>query len=94
MGLFGQIQNSNDIPKVFLEQLDKIGIDNSPLLNSYESEYLNVVFKDSLNGFDFHGKKIGFISSGENSKFLYFDMQKSIFLIKIIFVIMVLISKV
>ena len=92
MGLFGQIQNSNDIPKVFLEQLDKMGIDNSPLLNSYESEYLNVVFKDSLNGFD--GKKIGFISSGENSKFLYFDMQKSIFLIKIIFVIMVLISKV
>ena len=79
---------------MFLEQLDKIGIDNSPLLNSYESEYLNVVFKDSLNGFDFHGKKIGFISSGENSKFLYFDMQKSIFLIKIIFVIMVLISKV
>ena len=79
-----------------------MGIDNSPLLNSYESEYLNVVFKDSLNGFDFHGKKIGFINSGENprgehgenSKFLYFDMQKSIFLIKIIFVIMVLISKV
>ena len=48
-----------------------MGIDNSPLLNSYESEYLNVVFKDSLNGFDFHGKKIGFINSGENSKFLY-----------------------
>ena len=71
-----------------------MGIDNSPLLNSYESEYLNVVFKDSLNGSDFHGKKIGFINSGENSKFLYFDMQKSIFLIKIIFVIMVLISKV
>ena len=47
-----------------------MGIDNSPLLNSYESEYLNVVFKDSLNGFDFHGKKIGFINSGENSKFL------------------------
>ena len=71
-----------------------MGIDNSPLLNSYESEYLNVVFKDSLNGFDFLRKKIGFICSGENSKFLYFDMQKSIFLIKIIFVIMVLISKV
>ena len=76
VGLFGQIQNSNDIPKEFLEQLEKMGVDNSPLLNGYESEYLNVVFKDSLNGFDFLRKKIGFICSGENSKFLYFDMQK------------------
>ena len=46
VGLFGQIQNSNDIPKEFLEQLEKMGVDNSPLLNGYESEYLNVLYFD------------------------------------------------
>ena len=38
VGLFGQIQNSNDIPKEFLEQLEKMGVDNSPLLNGYQTE--------------------------------------------------------
>lgn len=57
-------------------ELEKTGVDNSLLLNNYESTYLNAIFKDSLNGFDFHGKKIGFIRNEGNSKVHYFDMQK------------------
>ena len=56
--------------------LEKTRVDNSLLLNNYESTYLNAIFKDSLNGFDFHGKKIGFIRNGGNGKVHYFDMQK------------------
>ena len=74
VSLFGQVRNFNDIPKEILEQLDKMGVDNSPLLNCYESAYLNVIFKDSLNGFNFSNKKVGFMSGGD--KIHYFDMQK------------------
>lgn len=80
VNLFGQERNFNEIPKENLEQLDKIGVDDSPLLNNYESAYLNVIFKDSLKGFDFTNKKVGFIKiSGENGKIHYFDMQKKHF---------------
>ena len=64
INLFGQARNFNDIPKDILEQLDKMGVDGSPLLNSHESAFLNVIFKDSLKGFDFTNKKIGFLLAG------------------------------
>jgi hypothetical protein len=77
MSSFGQIRDFNDIPKDILEQLDKMGVDASPLLNNYEAAYLNVIFKDSLNGFDFTGKKVGFIYSGAKSdKQEYFNQVK------------------
>ncbi|GHT62543.1 hypothetical protein AGMMS50239_16150 [Bacteroidia bacterium] len=80
VNLFGQIRNFKDIPKDILEQLDKMGVDNSPLLNSYESAYFNVIFKDSLKGFDFTGKKVGFIYSGAKSnKQEYFKLEKDRF---------------
>jgi hypothetical protein len=80
VSLFGQVRNFNDIPKEILEQLDKMGVDNSPLLNSYESAYLNVIFKDSLNGFDFTNKKIGFIKAGgKRDKADYFEGEKDRF---------------
>lgn len=80
MNLFGQVRNFNDIPKDILEQLDKMGVDGSSLLNSYEGAYFNVVFKESLNGFDFTGKKVGFIYSGARSnKKEYFDLEKDRF---------------
>ena len=57
-----------------------MGVDTSPLLNSYESAYFNVIFKDSLKGFDFTGKKIGFIYSGAKSnKMEYFKLEKDRF---------------
>jgi len=80
INLFGQARNFNDIPKDILEQLDKMGVDGLPLLNSHESAFLNVIFKDSLKGFDFTNKKVGFIKiSGEKGKVHYFDMQKKHF---------------
>lgn len=80
MNLSGQIRNFNDIPKDILNQLDEMGVDGSPLLNSHESAFLNIIFKDSLNGFVFTNKKVGFIKiSGENGKIHYFEMQKKYF---------------
>ena len=80
INLFGQVRNFNDIPKDILNQLDKMGVDGSSLLNSYEGAYFNVVFKVSLNGFDFTGKKVGFIYSGARSnKKEYFDLEKDRF---------------
>jgi len=80
MTAFGQIRNFNDIPKDILEQLDKMGVDNSSLLNSYESTYLNVIFKDSLNGFDFTNKNVGFIKAGsKRNKVEYFKEEKDRF---------------
>jgi hypothetical protein len=80
VSLFGQVRNFKDIPKDILAQLDKMGIDGSPLLNSCESIYLNVIFQDYLKGFDFTGGKVGFIYSGARSnKKEYFDLEKNRF---------------
>ena len=80
MSISGQVRNFNDIPNDILLQLDKIGVDGSPLLNSHESAFLKIIFKDSLKGFDFINKKVGFIKiSGEKGKIHYFDMQKKHF---------------
>ena len=80
VNLIGQFRNFNEIPKDVFEQLHKMGIDGEPLLNSYESAFLNIIFKNKLGGFDFSNKKIGFLtgSSGttKSSKEYYFDMQK------------------
>ena len=73
MNLFGQIRANNDVPAEIASHLDKMG-DSSPLLNSYESAFLNAAFKDSLNGFDFTNKVVGFLQGGDKTK--YFDMQR------------------
>ncbi|MDR1198572.1 MAG: hypothetical protein LBK94_06120 [Prevotellaceae bacterium] len=76
INLIGQTRGFNDVPKDIVKQLDKMGIDDSPLLNCYESVYFNAIFKDSLKGFNFTGKEVGFIRNGGKSKIHYFDMQK------------------
>ena len=64
INIFGQQYKSfKNIPTEILDQLDKMGVDKSTLLNSYESEYFNVFFKDEKKDFDFTGKKVGFIVS-------------------------------
>ncbi|MFV0378270.1 MAG: hypothetical protein ACK5JD_13330 [Mangrovibacterium sp.] len=80
INLVGQVRSFMDIQKDILEQMYKMGVDDSPLLNSYESAYFNEIFKENLNGFDFTGKKIGFIYSGSRSnKKEYFDLEKTRF---------------
>lgn len=77
MNSFGQVQIINDIPSDSLIQLDKTG-DDLEVLNCNESSFLNAVFKDSLNHFDFTNKKVGFIMGAKkrSNKKEYFNMQK------------------
>jgi hypothetical protein len=80
ISLFAQVRNFNEVPKDILKPLDKMGDDNSQLLNKFEGAYLNIIFKDSLNGYDFTGKKVGFIYSGAKSnKKEYFDLERNRF---------------
>lgn len=77
ISIFGQQYKSfKDIPTEILDKLDKMGVDDSTLLNNYESMYLNEVFKNSLKDFDFTGKKVGFITNGDGKKSAYFNMHK------------------
>lgn len=80
MSIFGQVNSFKNIPTEILGNLDKTGVDKSALLNSYESEYFNVIFKDSKKDFDFTGKKVGFIASAygkSKNKKNYFKKEKS-----------------
>jgi hypothetical protein len=77
MSLFGQVRYFKDIPAELLNQLDKMGVDDTSVMDSLEGAYLNVSYKDSLNGFDFVGKKVGFILSGSVSdKADFFNSEK------------------
>lgn len=83
MNVFGQVRDFNDIPKEILEQLDKMGVDDSLLLNCYESAYFNVIFEKSRKDFDFSNKQIGFITGSNgntySSKTNYFKLEKDRF---------------
>ena len=83
ISLFGQVRNFNEIPKDILEHLDKMGVDNCPLLSDYESAYFNVIFEKSRKDFDFAGKKIGFITGSngktKSDKANYFELEKGRF---------------
>ena len=83
MNLFGQIKKFENIPNDNLVHLKEMGVDNTLSLNIYESDYLNLIFKDSIGNFNFTGKKVGFItgSSGKtkSSKKEYFDTEKDNF---------------
>ncbi|MCG8410275.1 MAG: hypothetical protein MI739_03215 [Bacteroidales bacterium] len=75
--LSGQVRNFNEIPEDILVNLDKMGINNTPLLDSCESAYFNVIFKDHLDGFDFTNNKIGFLSAGSKwNKQEYFEEER------------------
>lgn len=80
LNLFGQAPNFGDFPKNILEHLNKMGTESSHFLNGYESEYFNVIFKDSRGEFDFTEKKIGFITGSNggtlSNKKEYFDKER------------------
>jgi hypothetical protein len=83
VSLFEQVRSFNPIPKDVLEQLDKMGVDDSLLLNGYESACFNVIFENARKSFDFTAKNVGFMtgSSGEikSSKGEYFKLEKDRF---------------
>ena len=77
MSLFGQVRYFKDIPAELLNQLDKMGVDDTSVIDSLEGAYLNVSYKDSLKGFDFIGKKVGFLRGGLKSyKSEFFNSEK------------------
>lgn len=57
ISVFGQVYSFKNIPTEILDNLDKMGVDKSTLLNSYESEYFNVIFKDRKKILILQGKK-------------------------------------
>jgi len=68
MKVFGQIHerqvhNFAEIPIELLDHLDKMGVDTSSILNEYEVEYLNFIFRIDPNDFNLVGKKVGFLGS-------------------------------
>ena len=56
-----QIRNFNDIPQDILVNLDKMGRNTEIALNNYEAEFLNKIFENSRENFDFTNKKVVFI---------------------------------
>jgi hypothetical protein len=78
-----QIRDFKEMPDALLSNLPKMGLDHSPFLNNYESEYLNAVFKNNREGFDFTGKQIAFITGSNagtmSNKQSYFDDERKRF---------------
>ena len=68
-----QLHNFSEIPKYLVENLDKMGLDNSSTLNEYEGRYLNCIFNIDAQEFNLVGKKVGFLGS----KIYYFTSSRS-----------------
>ena len=66
------------IPKLYLDSLSRMGVDNDSLLNINEGKYLNYIFDIPVEVFDFEGKKIAFQrSSGlDDTKDNFFKDEK------------------
>ncbi|UZD39683.1 hypothetical protein OL230_05845 [Capnocytophaga ochracea] len=79
-----QIRNFNDIPQDILVNLNKMGRDTEIALNNYEAEFLNKIFENSRENFDFTNKKVVFIYAhiGIKSKKHFFSEQRKRFLDK------------
>ena len=58
-----EVRNFSEIPKDLFENFDKMGIDDSPILNEYEGKYLNYIFKIDTSDFNLIEKKVGFLGS-------------------------------
>lgn len=67
------VRNLSEIPKDLLENIDKMGVDNSSILNEYEGRYLNFIFNIDPQDFNLVGKKVGFLGS----KIDYFNDTRS-----------------
>ena len=64
-----------DIPKELILKLTEMGLDNSILLNSIESQYFNFIFKDL--DYNFTNKRVGFVySQRKTDKSEYFKLEK------------------
>jgi hypothetical protein len=75
-----KITKFEDFPKEILEQIDKMGIDDNPILTKIEADYFNVLLKNIKNNFNFEKKKIAFFSGGLGkviiNKKIYFENEQ------------------
>jgi hypothetical protein len=64
MDLYSQakIAKFNEFPQEILEQMNKMGINECPILTQMEGMYFNILFQNSRKNFDFCGKKVAFLS--------------------------------
>lgn len=70
-----QVHNFQEIPEDILDNIDKMGVDESAILNEYEGKYLNFIFKINPEEFDLVGKKVAFLKVGNKAD--YFDSTRS-----------------
>ncbi len=56
-----KVRNFSEIPEELLKNIDKMGVDNSLILNEYEGKYFNFIFKIDPQDFSLVGKKVGFL---------------------------------
>jgi hypothetical protein len=68
-----QVRNFSEIPIDLLENMDKMGVDTSSILNEYEGKYFNFIFKIDPQDFNLVGKKVGF----SRSKIDYFNWTRT-----------------
>ena len=71
----------DDMPKEVIDNFDRMGIDNNLLLNDYEADYLNCIFKSCRGNFDFKGKRVDFSAPGV-SKVSFFKGERNRYLEK------------
>jgi hypothetical protein len=65
---------------IYAQGCDSCGLDNNPILNKSESEFLNEYLKDKRGDFDFADKKIIFITgSNASTKGFKRDYFKNVF---------------
>lgn len=68
-------------PHSFAQNIEQCGLDNNPILSPSEAFFLNDYFKNQKPEFDFHSKKILFVTGPGGSNFFtkkeYFESIKS-----------------
>ena len=62
----------SDVPQELLNNLHKMGVDNSPILNVQEGQFLNFVFQTNSIEIDLVGKKVAFLGSKKE----YFEVTR------------------
>ena len=62
-----QVHYFSDVPKDLVDNLGKMGMDNSSILNDQEGQYLNFIFKTEAQGINLAGKKVAFLGSKVHS---------------------------
>ena len=67
-----KVHDLSEVPKELLDNLNKMGLDNSIMLNEQEGQFLNFVFQTDSIEIDLVGKKVAF----PGSKKEYFEVTR------------------